>query len=100
LKDYAAHNIAVVGVSNDDALANKAFADANGFEFPLLCDTDLSVSIAFGAATAGAGGARRNAVLISAEGLIEQYWRDVDASAFPQELLQQLKRAKRTASKS
>jgi len=99
IKEYAQHNIAVVGVSNDDTAANKAFADANGFEFPLLCDTDLSISIAFGAAEPGATSCRRNAVLISADGRIEQYWSNVDARSFPQDLVTEMRRAKRAAKK-
>jgi peroxiredoxin Q/BCP len=37
-------------VSFDTVADNKAFADKFDFPYPLLCDTDKSMSIAYGAA--------------------------------------------------
>lgn len=40
----------IVGVSFDGVDKNRAFAEAQGFPFPLLCDTDKAMSKAYGAA--------------------------------------------------
>ena len=42
--------VAVLGVSHYPAEANRSFREAQQLPFPLLCDTDLQVSIAYGAA--------------------------------------------------
>lgn len=61
----------VFGVSFDDAAANAAFADKYEFNFPLLCDTDKRLSIAYGAAAdASARYPNRVTYLIDAEGRI------------------------------
>jgi peroxiredoxin len=40
----------VVGVSQDDEAATRAFADANGIKFPLLIDRELYHSMVYGIA--------------------------------------------------
>jgi peroxiredoxin Q/BCP len=88
LEAYADKGVKVVGVSNDDADANGAFATSCGFEFPLLCDTKNLVSVAYGAAaSAGAEKATRCAVLIDRDGVVKQVWPSVDARTFPDECL-------------
>jgi thioredoxin-dependent peroxiredoxin len=39
----------VLGASLNTVEDNAAFARKNGFTFPLLCDTDRSISVAYGA---------------------------------------------------
>jgi peroxiredoxin Q/BCP len=39
----------VLGVSFDSVAANAAFATKNHFPFPLLCDTEREVGMAYGA---------------------------------------------------
>ena len=88
LPQFKLHNVEVIGVSNDDAAANTAFAQANGFDYPLLCDTSLAISTAYGAAEPGAHFARRAAVLIGVDGRVRRYFPDVvDAAGFPAEVL-------------
>ena len=83
--------MSIVGVSNDGVEANAKFASEQGFSFPLLCDTDLRISMAYGAAkSADAGKAARIAVLIDSSGTVEQYWPSVDARAFPATLIETL----------
>lgn len=75
--------IAVVGVSVDAAADNAAFKKKHDLPFPLLCDTDRAMAIAYGAAeNAAAKFARRVAVLIDGEGKVVQYWNKVDVRTF------------------
>ncbi|CAK0897697.1 unnamed protein product [Prorocentrum cordatum] len=92
----------VVGISTNSVAANAAFAEAQGFTYPLLCDTRGEVAHSFGAARlAGppvralsylgvALPAKRVAVLVGAAGSVEGAWPDVDARRFPEELLAEL----------
>ena len=91
LPRYAEKNVSIIGCSNDPVEKNAAFAKENGFTFPLICDTDLAVSVAYHAAPdASAGKANRVAVLIGANGQIEEYFGQVNAQEFPAELLAKL----------
>ena len=55
----------ILGASFDDQEANAAFARKFGFDFPLLCDTDRKLGLAYGAADdPGAATARRISYLI------------------------------------
>src|SRR4051794_25886978 len=42
-------NVAILGVSFDPEAKNAAFADKYHFQFPLLCDTERKLGLAFGA---------------------------------------------------
>ncbi len=48
MEKYQSRNTQIVGVSADDVQSHEAFCDATGVEFPLLADTDGSVSKAYG----------------------------------------------------
>ncbi|CAE7114601.1 unnamed protein product [Rhizoctonia solani] len=37
---YKTHNVQIVGISGDAAAKQKAFVDAQGLSYPMLCDTD------------------------------------------------------------
>jgi len=39
-----------LGISFDDQSANRTFAERQGYEFPLLCDVERKVGLAYGAA--------------------------------------------------
>ena len=68
----------------DDVAKNRAFAEAEGFTFPLLCDTDLSVAVAYGAAAdASAPKAARIAALIDSDGNIAKYYDPAGKAEFP-----------------
>ena len=78
-------------MSFDTADENKAFADKFSFNFPLLCDTDKSVGMAYGACDdAKAGAARRVGVIIGPDGKIKDWQAKVDAAAFPQQALSKI----------
>ena len=86
---FTAHNTAVLGVSFDAQTSNAKFHRLIGLNFPLLCDTDRAMGLAYGAASrAGTGGAaRRIGVIINAEGRVHLYERSVSALGFPKEAL-------------
>ncbi|APR83250.1 Thiol peroxidase, Bcp-type [Minicystis rosea] len=86
--EFAKKNAAILGVSFDTAAENRAFADKFSFNFPLLCDTDRALGVAYGAADdTSAGNARRIGVVIDAEGKVKEYLPKVDASTYPHEVL-------------
>jgi dipeptidyl aminopeptidase/acylaminoacyl peptidase/peroxiredoxin len=81
--DFEQRGVAVLGVSTDPVAANASFRQKLGLPFPLLCDTDRAMAVAYGAADdAKAKYARRIAVLIGADGRVEQVWSKVDPDTF------------------
>jgi thioredoxin-dependent peroxiredoxin len=75
-------------VSFDTPAANQAFAKKFDFDFPLLCDTDRKVGLAYGACDSPtAGNARRIGVVVDAEGKVKEYLPKVDPSAYPDQVL-------------
>ena len=78
----------ILGVSFDSAAANKKFQEKYEFNFPLLCDTDRSMGVAYGAADdASARSARRIGVIVGPDGKVTHYFPKVDARKFPEEAL-------------
>jgi peroxiredoxin Q/BCP len=75
-------------VSFDRVEANKAFADKNGFQFPLLCDTEAVLGQAYGAGDSGF--ARRLSYLIDEQGRIERTFPQVSPSTHAKEILSSL----------
>lgn len=68
---------------------NKAFAEKYNFNYPLLCDVDRKVGMAYGACDdPKAATASRVAFLIGADGKIEKNYGKVSAGKFPDEALQ------------
>ena len=81
----------MLGVSFDDVGRNDAFSEKNQFNFPLLCDTDRAIGVAYGAADdASARSARRISYLIGRDGRIRKAWDKVDASSHPAQVLAEL----------
>jgi thioredoxin-dependent peroxiredoxin len=71
-------------VSFDSVAENRRFAEKFDFPFPLLCDTDRSIGLAYGAAdSAKEEYARRIAYVIDEQGKIAQAHAKVDASSYP-----------------
>jgi len=63
----------VLGISFDSQAENSAFAEKQGYTFPLLCDVSRAVGLAYGAADSAQDGyARRYSYVIGPEGTIEQ----------------------------
>jgi peroxiredoxin Q/BCP len=82
--EFHAKNTQVIGVSFDNADDNRHFAEKFNFPFPLLCDTDHSIGLAYGAADSPKDEyARRIAYVIDEEGKIAQAHAKVDASSYP-----------------
>ena len=78
----------ILGVSFDTVEENAAFAAKFDFPFPLLCDTDRALGLAYGACDdASASNAARITYVIGADGRIKEAIGKVDAAAQPAELL-------------
>jgi peroxiredoxin Q/BCP len=70
---------------------NAKFAQKFEFNFPLLCDVDRKIGIAYGAAEdASAGSAKRMSYLIGKDGKIRKAYPKVNAAAHPEEILKDL----------
>jgi peroxiredoxin Q/BCP len=78
----------VIGVSFDSIEENRRFAQKFDFPFPLLCDTERKIGIAYGAAESAKDEyARRIAYVIDENGTIAQAHAKVDAASYPKEQL-------------
>ena len=84
----------ILGISYDTAEENKAFAEAQGFPYRLLCDTDRSVSQAYGAVKSPDDDwpdfARRITYLIDPQGRVSRTYTVTDVAAHPGEVLADL----------
>ena len=81
----------ILGASFDDVAANKRFADKYKFDFPLLCDTEREIGIAYGAASSEKDEyAKRIAYLIDENGVVAEAHEKVDARNYPKEQLARL----------
>lgn len=86
--EFSSRGVDVLGVSVDDAKANAAFRSEHAFPFPLLCDTDRTMCIAYGAAAdEHARAAKRIAVLIDGRGKVVRIWTKVDPKTFAADAL-------------
>lgn len=85
----------MLGVSFDDQAANAKFAEKYRFPFPLLCDTDRKIGVAYGAATSADDPyAKRIAYVIDENGRIQEAHEKVNAGSYPHEQLERLQAAK------
>lgn len=81
----------ILGASFDTPAENKAFAEKFSFNFPLLCDTDRAMGLAYGATDAGGtGGAKRIAVIIGPDGIVKQFVPKADSRSYPTDALKEL----------
>jgi peroxiredoxin Q/BCP len=86
--------IVVLGVSADDLASHQSFAEKYGLPFPLLADTDTTVSQLYGVWKEknlyGKKylGVSRETFLIDQEGIVRKVWRKVSAAEHAQEVLQ------------
>ena len=73
-------NAQVIGISVNDPFTNKAFAEANGLNFPLLCDYNREFVKTYGveildfAGLKGYTAAKRAVFIIDKEGIIRYKW--------------------------
>ena len=83
LADFEARGASVVGVSNDDANSHRRFVEKQGLTFPLIADTDRSVSRAFDVMRMKNmfgrrfEGIQRSTFLVDGEGIVREAWRKV-----------------------
>jgi len=75
-------------VSFDSQSANKKFAEKYELNFPLLCDTERAMGVAYGAADdTSQKSARRIGVIVGPDGKVTHYFPKVVAKEFPEEAL-------------
>lgn len=68
--------------------ANAKFASDQGFTYPLLCDTEREICLAYGAcASAQEGSAKRITYVIGPDGKVAQAHAEVAAREHPETLL-------------
>jgi peroxiredoxin Q/BCP len=85
--------IVVLGVSADDIASHQKFADKYGLSFPLLSDTDTTVSQSYGVWKEKNMygkkymGVNRETFLIDKEGVVRKVWSKVKADQHAQEVL-------------
>lgn len=81
----------MLGASFDTMEKNARFAQKFEFNFPLLCDVDRKIGMAYGAADdPKAGSAKRISYLIGKDGKIRKAYPKVNAAAHPEEILKDL----------
>jgi thioredoxin-dependent peroxiredoxin len=81
----------VYGVSFDTQAENRAFAEKFSFNFPLICDIDRKLGVAYGAADAPAtGSAKRIGVVVGPDGKVKEWLGKVDAKTYPQDVLKRI----------
>ena len=86
--------VVVLGVSADDIASHRKFADKYGLSFPLLADTDTTVSQLYGVWKEKnyAGkiyiGVNRETFLIDKDGIVRKVWPKVKAAEHAQEVLE------------
>ena len=86
--------VVVLGVSADDLSSHQKFADKYGLSFPLLADTDTTVSQLYGVwkeknyAGKKYMGVNRETFLIDKDGIVRKVWPKVNAAEHAQEVLE------------
>lgn len=86
-------NCQILGVSLDDEVSHKAFADKFSLPFPLLADTDGTTSEAYGVKTKmfGMTVAKRQTFLIDPSGHVAKHYGKVDPDTHSKQVLSDLK---------
>jgi peroxiredoxin Q/BCP len=81
--------VQILGISFDTPEANAAFAKKFNYNFPLLCDTDRKIGLAYGACDdAKASSAKRISYLIGPDGKVKKAYASVKPAEHPAEVLQ------------
>ena len=84
----------MLGVSFDNVEDNAAFAEKFSLDYPLLCDTERTLGLAYGAADdTMAQYAKRISYLIGKDGRIRKAYPKVSAGEHPDEVLKDLETA-------
>jgi len=93
-REMQKRGIIVLGVSADDIESHQKFADKYGLPYPLLADTDTTVSQLYGVwkekyyAGKTYMGINRETFLIDKDGVVRKVWPKVKAAEHAQEVLE------------
>ena len=93
-REMQKRGIIVLGVSADDIKSHQKFADKYGLPYPLLADTDTTVSQLYGVwqeknyAGKTYMGINRETFLIDKDGIVRKVWPKVNAAEHAQEVLE------------
>jgi thioredoxin-dependent peroxiredoxin len=81
----------ILGCSFDTVEKNAKFARKQGFPFPLLCDTERRIGLAYGACDSpDSGSAKRISYVIDSKGRIAAAYPKVSPKTHPKEVLESL----------
>jgi thioredoxin-dependent peroxiredoxin len=81
--------VQILGISFDTQEANARFAKKFNYDFPLLCDTDRKIGLAYGATDdPKASSAKRISYLIGPDGKVKKAYGSVKPAEHPAEALQ------------
>jgi thioredoxin-dependent peroxiredoxin len=92
--------VVVLGVSADDIASHQKFADKYGLSFPLLADTDTTVSQLYGVWKEKNMygktymGVNRETFLIDKDGIVRKAWPKVKAAEHANEVLEEVEALK------
>jgi peroxiredoxin Q/BCP len=89
------HEAEVLGISVDDLESHKKFKEKENLNFPLLADTDYSVSKAFGAFSEERQMSKRMTFIIDKNGIVQHIFPKVDVRAHAEEVVEALKAMKK-----
>ena len=93
-REMQKRGIVVLGVSADNIKSHQKFADKYGLKYPLLADTDSTVSKLYGVwkeknyAGKTYMGINRETFLIDKDGVVRKVWPKVKAAEHAQEVLE------------
>ncbi|MGD1899846.1 MAG: peroxiredoxin [Phormidesmis sp.] len=86
--DYQGKDIVVLGVSMDDETSHKAFKEKFDLPFPLIVDTDGSITKAFD--VEGGGYAKRVTFVIDGDGKITKVYDSINTETHATDILSDL----------
>jgi len=92
-KEFADANTVIVGASHDSLDLQQKFTDTHKLPFPLLADTQMKVSKAYGTSS-GKGNPARHTFVIDKQGVLRKIYTKVNPTKHPQEVLDFVKTLK------
>ncbi|MBL8150423.1 MAG: peroxiredoxin [Blastocatellia bacterium] len=88
MPEFSHKQAQILGVSFDTVEENSAFAEKFSFNFPLLCDTQRQIGLAYGACDSkDAANAKRISYVINPEGKISHVYEKVDTTVHADQVL-------------
>jgi peroxiredoxin Q/BCP len=91
---YRELGAAILGVSVDDVASHKSFSEQHSLPFPILADSDKSVTTAYGTLKEYVGiakMARRDTFIIDPQGRVAKHYQDVKPAGHSEIVLADLK---------